>query len=104
MSDTPSGSSAGLLLVILGVLVLTQTLVGGLVERITGSATSPASSKSTSTASGPQVGLQAITPAEANAAGQAAAKLPADIGNLGAGESANAFRQQLNNAAGTAGP
>jgi flagellar basal body-associated protein FliL len=33
----PSGSSAGLLLVIAGIALVTLTLVGGLVERITGS-------------------------------------------------------------------
>ncbi len=32
----PSGSAPGVLLVVIGVLLLTQTLVGGLVERILG--------------------------------------------------------------------
>lgn len=80
MSDQPSGSAAGVLLAILGVLLLTQTMVGGLVERLLGTAST--SSGAASSAGGPQVGLQAITPAEAKAAGQAGAKLPADIGNL----------------------
>lgn len=47
MSGQPSGSAAGLLLVLVGVLVLTQTLVGGLVERILGASSSSSPAKST---------------------------------------------------------
>lgn len=68
----PSGSAAGMLLVVIGVLALTQVLVGGLVEKILGaSQPAPTASKAT-------VGQQAYNALEKSA--KAVSKLPAKSG------------------------
>lgn len=50
MSSTPSSGAAGALLVIVGVVLLAQTLKGGLVDRVLGSG-SPSSSSATGSSS-----------------------------------------------------